>query len=132
MRGDFVNGRLPIRIFSRWCCLSGGRGRVPHPCGFCKGGDFRTVHLQIPAGAEFKPPPFERRKGWGTHFNFDYYFEFSTNALVCGFAGFPGAYCAARKSGVDDVAEFLVRQQALALEREILDGGDDTSSLLLR
>jgi hypothetical protein len=28
--------------------LNGFDAGVPRPCGFCKGGDFRTLHLHIP------------------------------------------------------------------------------------
>ncbi len=44
--------------------------RVPHPCGFCKGGGFSGSTLSFPVAVESKPPPFENRKGWGTRKNF--------------------------------------------------------------
>lgn len=40
-------------------------GLVPDPCGFCKGGIFGPSVSTILVVVEFKPPPFETRKGWG-------------------------------------------------------------------
>src|SRR5579864_2571912 len=39
--------------------------RFPHPCGFCKGGDFLIVHLQNLTVTKYKPPPFEIHKELG-------------------------------------------------------------------
>src|SRR6267154_2129961 len=38
--------------------------RVPHPCGFCKGGGFSDSTFSFPVAVESKPPPFENHKNF--------------------------------------------------------------------